>query len=266
MIYPLLRGTIAAILILIALDINTVITFVNRIIPITASIDLPLYAKALLGISGILVLGPTDVVKAFDTQLNIDLENFRKNTQHRSKTGFLTEFKENFQWLIDLVYPRSPLVVIIDDLDRCLPEVAVEILEAIKLFLDVDRCVFVLGINKELIADAIHVRYRELLENKTSLSDNQSNPVGRAVIGFGNTYLDRIVQHAFTIPPMDEVTKCHFIESLLPKEHNTDEVVEVLVQGLEANPRKIKQAVHLYLMWMDLHEKLDEINKETVQK
>ena len=41
--------------------------------------------------------------------------------------------------------PRLNLVFLVDDLDRCLPEKAVEMLESIKLFLDVEGCVFVLA-------------------------------------------------------------------------------------------------------------------------
>ena len=53
------------------------------------------------------------------------------------------------------------LFVFVDDLDRCLPEAAVGALEAIKLFLDIEDCVFVLGMDRHLVEQGIRVRYRE---------------------------------------------------------------------------------------------------------
>lgn len=51
------------------------------------------------------------------------------------------------------------LVVIIDDLDRCTPERLVENLEAIKLFLNVDRTAFVIGADPRIVRHAIGFRY-----------------------------------------------------------------------------------------------------------
>ncbi|MCA9712937.1 MAG: hypothetical protein KDK70_44340, partial [Myxococcales bacterium] len=42
---------------------------------------------------------------------------------------------------------RLDLLFLVDDLDRCLPEKAVEVLEAIKLFLEVPGCAFVIGVD-----------------------------------------------------------------------------------------------------------------------
>ena len=53
------------------------------------------------------------------------------------------------------------LVFLVDDLDRCLPDKAVEVLEAIKLFLEVEGCAFVLALDEEVIERGIAHRYRD---------------------------------------------------------------------------------------------------------
>lgn len=47
-----------------------------------------------------------------------------------------------------------------DDLDRCLPGKAIAVLEAIKLFLDVKGCIFLLGLDQDVVAKGIKIKYR----------------------------------------------------------------------------------------------------------
>lgn len=82
------------------------------------------------------------------------------------------------------------LAFFIDDLDRCLPDKAVEMLEAIKLFLEVDGCAFVLAIDDEVVERGIAHRYRDYLF--------QAGPRARGAAASvpitGAEYLEKIVQ------------------------------------------------------------------------
>jgi KAP family P-loop domain len=51
------------------------------------------------------------------------------------------------------------LALFVDDLDRCLPENPIEVLEALKLYLDSSHCVFVVGVDPRVIEEAIRRRY-----------------------------------------------------------------------------------------------------------
>ncbi len=58
-------------------------------------------------------------------------------------------FREEFrQLLVDADIQQ--LVVVVDDLDRCLPSVAIETLEALRLFMFVEGTVFIVAADEAL--------------------------------------------------------------------------------------------------------------------
>src|SRR3954452_19252897 len=59
----------------------------------------------------------------------------------------------------------SRIVVFVDDLDRCLPERALTVLESMKLFFDTPGFIFVVGLDEQVIASAIS---RKLGQSSTS--------------------------------------------------------------------------------------------------
>lgn len=77
------------------------------------------------------------------------------------------------------------VVVLVDDLDRSLPNTVVETLEAIKLFLSVDRMAFVIAADEDNVARAIGRRLE---------STGQPNTA--------HQYLEKIVQIPFRVPAL----------------------------------------------------------------
>ena len=163
----------------------------------------------------------------------------QKTRIHERKVQFLEEFQGGLAELVqEYVESRDGLMVaFVDDLDRCLEERALEVLEAIKLFLDVPGCVFILGLDREAILEAVQTRYAD--EEKC------------------RQYLEKIVQLPFLLPPIETKDMEGFVEELVP-----DLPVrcrQVFTLGLKPNPRQVKRTINVFLfLWRLSRERLAE--------
>ncbi|GAB4422505.1 MAG: hypothetical protein Kow002_11910 [Anaerolineales bacterium] len=129
---------------------------------------------------------------------------------------------------------KGVLVVFIDDLDRCLPEKTVQVLEAVKLFLDKKGCIFVLGADTEVVRAAVQRHY----ENAKVEGEN------------ADKYLEKVIQLKFELPPIvpDKM------QAFLQKQENMDAVMQelwqTLVESAEINPRRVKSVINdVNLLW-----------------
>lgn len=87
---------------------------------------------------------------------------------------------------------RLPLVILVDELDRCRPDYAIRFLEATKHIFDVEGIVFILGVNLSELAHSVSALYGTDFD--------------------GETYLRRFVDRSIYIPQADRVV---FFENLL---------------------------------------------------
>ncbi len=83
--------------------------------------------------------------------------------EYQQLKGLLSEFRTKLQaasvGLQDSTGNRIPLVVFIDELDRCRPSYAIELLEVAKHLFNVDGVVFVFGLNQEQLRHSVSVIY-----------------------------------------------------------------------------------------------------------
>ena len=133
--------------------------------------------------------------------------------------------------------PTSRLVVFIDDIDRCEPESAYRLLEGLKVYLTLDNCVFVLGMNQKVIIEAINQRVK---------TANDNIPSQRAA-----AYMEKMCQNVWQLPAVRQPEQ---VLLKLLEETVIDESVrlsiEMGLQGLDCscippNPRRIKGLANL---------------------
>ena len=140
---------------------------------------------------------------------NLKIDRYMRRPNYRERIGFLADFEDDLRTVVDVATDngKRTLVIFIDDLDRCSVGRAVEVMEAINLFLDQKHCVFVIGMDSRTVAASIEARYEKL---KTLL--DADTPQGLA---FGRRFLEKIIQINFRIPPANDSTFFSLIETSL---------------------------------------------------
>lgn len=98
----------------------------------------------------------------------------------------ITEFRKDFSDLIDALRLKA-LIVLVDDIDRCLPATIIDVLEAIRLFFAVPKTAFVIGADERIIRHALSTKYPEAPELQVDL---------------GRDYLEKIIHVPVTVPKL----------------------------------------------------------------
>lgn len=200
------------------------------------------WVRALVGVVAALGTKPEALLKLFDVKLGADLGAFRRSRAHRSQAALVDDFTAEFQGVLEVVYRKNPLVVIIDDLDRCLPEQTLQIIETVKLILDEPGCVFLLAVDREVIEHAIRVKYKDL----------------PSVGELGETFFEKIVQLPYSLPPPAEGRVESYIRSM-SSDPQVLECLPILRGTAPYNPRRIKRSVQAFTMLRELSADLDPV-------
>jgi predicted KAP-like P-loop ATPase len=113
----------------------------------------------------------------------------------------IQEFRKAFDNLLKEA-GVDQLVVLIDDLDRCLPDTAIETLEAIRLFVFTERTAFVVAADEAMIEYAVRKHFPELPDT-TGPRD------------YARNYLEKLIQIPFRIPALGETETRIYVSLLL---------------------------------------------------
>jgi len=153
------------------------------------------------------IQGAIEDPKSFATKENFEslLEGaqglIKQEVQSKNVPEEINEFRKAFEGLLDEA-KVSQLVVLIDDLDRCLPESAIETLEAIRLFVFTSRTAFVIAADESMIEYAVRKHFPDLPNSSGSQT-------------YARNYLEKLIQVPFRIPALGETETRVYVTLLL---------------------------------------------------
>jgi len=174
---------------------------------------------------------------------DLDLDKYRKKASYKDHLTFLAEFSQELTAVTRIARGAgNPIVLILDDLDRCLPDQAVSVLEAIKLFIGDDAPVaFIIGADREFIERAIEVKYAKLIDK-----DDPDTQRRDRFMQLGHEYLEKIVQLPFNLPPIERSRIDRFIDEAFSDAPLVTENSHIFTAGLLPNPRQVLRVVGIY--------------------
>ena len=181
--------------------------------------------------AGLIALGPGGVAVLAVTQLRRVLaappsgalaelvtpatEQMIHSPDYGSRTGVFYLLQADLQRVLDLVAtPQRPLIVFVDDLDRCSPGTVVQVIEAINLFLagQYPNCIFVIAMEPDMVAAHVEAAYGNLAQRLEQHGD---------VFELGWRFLEKIVQLPLTLPALEPERAAGFAESLFGARHGS---------------------------------------------
>lgn len=140
-------------------------------------------------------------------------------------------FRKEFKELIDSAR-IDQLIIMVDDLDRCLPKAVIDILEAIRLFLFVEGTVFVISADERMIEYAVKEHFPNLPTEYKEYTKN---------------YLEKLIQIPIRIPMLNQVQTGNYIKFLMLQNHldNHLESVQRIYQHFEGKKKHPYEMVEL---------------------
>lgn len=147
---------------------------------------------------------------------------------------------------------KDRAVVFIDDLDRLAPEKAVELLEVLKIFLDIDQCVFVLAVDYKVVSQGLKKKFGEEIDAMK-----------------GKSFFDKIIQLPFNMP-VSRYDANTYIEKILTDlqivYHSEDVNVyrNLIESSIGFNPRSIKRLFNSFLLVLSVARKKNLFKEDKI--
>lgn len=160
------------------------------------------------------------------------------------------EFREEFEKLLGESSIKK-LIVIIDDLDRCLPDTIINTLEAIKLFLSSKNTAFLISIDERVMKYAINDRY-------SKFDFHQRDDISR-------DYLEKLIQIPLRVPLMNKSEMKSYINLLFVSKHLDNTKFNELLEKVDSSRQGTNFNVAIDIEWFKKNissEVIGAVNEE----
>jgi hypothetical protein len=147
----------------------------------------------------------TDPARLTKENVESVLSDAKELIKPKSETSNVPEEIAGFRKAFDHLLERAgieQLVVLIDDLDRCLPDTAIETLEAVRLLVFTSRTAFVVAADEAMIEYAVRKHFPDLPDTTGPQT-------------YARNYLEKLIQVPFRIPALGETETRTYVTLLL---------------------------------------------------
>jgi hypothetical protein len=182
---------------------------------------------------------------------------------------YVAAFAELSQAFTDLsAHGVAKVVVFVDDLDRCLPDNALDVIESMKLFFDLPGFVFVVGLDEDVVQRAVRTRFPESPGLPAATASPAADVAVTPDAQLARDYVEKIFQVPYRLPPVVAEQLTDLLEAMYSEaELSTVQLQDfrqrvathlqyVAVRG-QVNPREVKRFLNTYTLQMLVRPQLD---------
>lgn len=163
-----------------------------------------------------------------DSLINAPEDSLKKEIEgYKKQQAEIQKFKHELAECIQKKCEKKPLIFIVDELDRCRPDYAVDLLEKVKHFFSVEGIVFVLSIDKNQLISSIKGRY------------------GSESID-GNAYLKRFIDFEYTPKDPNMEDFCTYLYHYMGMDEFLGSEEKATETGRDDEKRFLSVATQLY--------------------
>jgi transcriptional regulator with XRE-family HTH domain len=177
-----------------------------------------------------------------------------------AQRAYLNEFETALRsWIEYILGPSDRMVIFIDDLDRCMPEVALQVVEAMHLYLNIEKLIFVVGVDKKVVEKLVVEHYKKLglvTPREKDESDEEKRQRAREEEK-AKQYLSKMFQVEVHLEPTEQQISDFFDEQLRELTYWREPYLSSQEQALfrdlvlkfaGRNPREVKRLLNSALM------------------
>ncbi len=175
-----------------------------------------------------------------------------KNEAVRERIKSVKQFQQTLGDLFIQKAGKKRICVFVDDLDRCMPDAALDLLEAIKIFLGEAPCIFIVAADEHLIGQGLLLRFRELIGPDTPIH------VQSLYAQKGQQYFEKIIQLRICIPARTPEQTYNFVAAHFPRWMPATDLIHA---AIGENPRRLKQ----YCNWLTFQHLASSFVSEQLQ-
>lgn len=145
-------------------------------------------------------------------------------------TGFRHQFASEFRDITEALNPRT-MVVMIDDLDRCKPEMVLEVLESVNFLISSGDCFVVLGMARERVIRCVGLSFKdvasELLVTPMSVEEKEEKVdtdelARRRRIEFATQYLEKLINIEVPVPAPTYAQSQRLLQESAPRDETPE--------------------------------------------
>ncbi len=176
-----------------------------------------------------------EMLDTFKRELNSKIQLIAELDRDTVYFDGLEEIKKELRNL-RLDNPAFRIIVFVDDLDKCPPKRALEILELVRIFHDIEGFVYIIGISHDMI-----IKYSNIENNKMSID--------------GEHYIKKLIQIPITLPKWSNHDIVNLVKDLIKKGMIHDKFKDVVEKNIDLisvaidnNPREIKRFLNNFFV------------------